>query len=113
MNAFVVEADLVLSDGLDPAAVGAAVTVELCGHWEHDGPCRWPHNSATDAARAPARLRTVFAADDDEAPEVRRRIEHALRGASAWHVVALGGRPVAEHERALAERLRTGPRAPG
>jgi hypothetical protein len=35
--AFVVEAELVLGDGFDPAAVGAAVTVELCGHWE---PCR-------------------------------------------------------------------------
>ena len=43
---------------------------------------------------------------------MRERIERALRGASAWRVVALGERPVAEHERALAERLRTGPRAP-
>jgi len=43
--AYVLEARLELDDGLDPAAVGAAVTVELCGHWEHAGPCRWPHNS--------------------------------------------------------------------
>lgn len=111
-RAYVVEADLLLSDGLDPGAVGAAVTAELCGHWEHDGPCRWPHNSAIDAAHAPARFRTLFVAGEDEAASVRARIESALRGATAWHVVALGERPVAEHERALGERLRTGPRAP-
>ena len=35
-RAFVVEAEIALSEGLDPAAVGAAVTVELCGHREHD-----------------------------------------------------------------------------
>jgi hypothetical protein len=29
-DAFVVEAELVLPEGVDPAAVGAAVTVELC-----------------------------------------------------------------------------------
>ena len=27
----------------DLAALGGAVTTALCGHWEHDGPCRWPH----------------------------------------------------------------------
>jgi hypothetical protein len=112
LRAYVVEADLVLGDGLDPGAVGAAVTAELCGHWEHEGPCRWPHNSAIDVARAPARFRTLFVAGADEAPQVRDRIERTLREASAWSVVALGARPVAEHERALSERLRTGPRAP-
>jgi hypothetical protein len=111
-SAFVVEAALLLGDGIDPAAVGAAVTTELCGHVEHDGPCRWPHNSAIDAARTPARFRTLFVAGPDEAPRVRERIERVLRYAQAWEVVALGERPVAERERALAERLRTGPRAP-
>jgi hypothetical protein len=113
VSAFVVEAGLLLGDGLDPAAVGAAVTTELCGHVEHDGPCRWPHNSAIDAAHRPARFRTLFVAGEDEARQVRDRIERALRDGSAWEVVALGERPVAGHERALADRLRTGPRAPG
>ena len=111
--AYVIEAGLVLSADLDPGAVGAAVTAELCGDWEHEGPCRWPHNSAIDDAHAPARFRTLFVADAEEATQVRERIEGALRGGSAWHVVTLGERPLAEHERALAERLRTGPRAAG
>jgi len=108
----VVEAELTLADGLDPGAVGAAVTVELCGHWEHEGPCRWPHNSEIDIERTPARFRTLFIANEAEAAEVRGRIERALRGATAWRVVALRERPVADGERALAERLRAGPRAP-
>jgi hypothetical protein len=112
VSAFVVEARLELVEGLDPAAVGAAVTVELCGHWEHEGACRWPHNSAIDAARTPALFRTLFAAGETEAQEVRERIERVLRGASAWRVVSLSERPVAKGERGLAKRLLAGPRAP-
>jgi hypothetical protein len=44
-KAFVQEALLQFDDVIDPASVGAAVTVELCGHWQHDGACRWPHNN--------------------------------------------------------------------
>lgn len=102
-----------MADGLDPAAVGAAVTVELCGHWDHDGACRWPHNSAIDAGREPARLRTLFVADPAESAAVRERIEATLRGATAWRVVSIRSRAVAEDERALAERLLGGPRAGG
>lgn len=110
-RAHVIEAELELDSGLDPAAVGAAVTVELCGHWEHDGPCRWPHNSAIDAGHAPVGFRTLFVADEAKAEVVRNRVEAALRGANAWRVVALRWREVSESERALARRLLSGPRA--
>ena len=111
--AHVLEAQLDLSDGVDPAAVGAAVTVQLCGHWEHEGPCRWPHNSEIDATREPALFRTLFVCVDADAMEVGERIEHALRGVAEWRVLALGRRPAASSERALAERLRMGARAAG
>ena len=110
-GAYVIEAQLVLDDELDPGAVGAAVTAELCGHWQHEGACRWPHNSAIETDREPALFRTLYVAAEYERDEVRDRIEHALRGAEAWQVVALRERPVAGSERALAERLRSGPRA--
>ena len=110
-RAYVIEAELVLGAGLDPAAVGAAVTVELCGHWEHAGACRWPHNSAIDDSQDPARLRTLFVADEAEATAVGERIEAALRGATAWSIVSIRARPVAMAERLLAERLLAGPRA--
>jgi predicted acylesterase/phospholipase RssA len=111
VRAFVVEARVEIATGIDPAALGGAVTAELCGHWEHEGPCRWPHNSEIDAQADPPRFRTLFVAADDEAAEVRERIERALRGAMAWTVVSVTSRPVARDERALAKRLRTGPRA--
>jgi hypothetical protein len=38
MPAYALEAEIELPEGCDPRAVGAAVTVELCGHWEHEGP---------------------------------------------------------------------------
>jgi hypothetical protein len=109
-RAHVVAAELELADGFDPAAVGAAVTTELCGDSEHAGACRWPHNNAIDTAHRPARFRTLFVADDGEAAEVSARIKAALRGGEAWMVVSLGERPVANHERALADRLAAGPR---
>lgn len=110
-SAYVVEAELALGDGFDPAAVGAAVTVELCGHWEHEGACRWPHNSAIDAQRDPARFRTLFVADESESAVVRERVEATLRRAAGWRVVSIRSRPVAKTERPLAERLLAGPRA--
>ena len=109
-DAFVVEAELVLRDGIDPAAVGAAVTVELCGHWQHAGSCRWPHNSAIETQRDRARFRTLFVADEPEAALVRERIETALRGGLGWRVLLVQSRPVAEAERVLAERLLAEPR---
>ena len=36
------QAEIELDEGRDPAAVGAAATVELCGSWDHEGACRWP-----------------------------------------------------------------------
>ena len=77
VRAFVLLADLALEASCDPAAVGAAVTVELCGGWEHDGPCRWPHHSEIDADSSPARFRTLFVADDGEADGICGRIEVA------------------------------------
>ena len=74
--AFVHEAEIQLVPGTDPAAVGAAVTTELCGHWEHEGPCRWPHNKAS----ADTTFRTLFVAPATDEEEVRERIEGALPG---------------------------------
>ncbi len=112
IRAFVVEAELVLADEFNPAAVGAAVTVELCGHWAHDGPCRWPHNSAIDAQREPARFRTLFVANDADAGIVRDRIESVLRSGAEWRLLSICPRGVAEVERPLAAKLLAGPRFP-
>jgi hypothetical protein len=101
VSGFVVEASLRLSPGCDPAAVGAAVTVALCGDWRHSGPCRWPHNNAISGSS----FRTLFVCGDGEADDVAARIESALRGSSSWEVLAVGRREVAPEEAELAERL--------
>jgi hypothetical protein len=108
--ASVVEAVLTLDEGVDPAAVGAAVTVALCGHWEHEPPCRWPHNNATVPDGGASLHRTLFVAPCEEADDVRARIEAALRAGEGWRVTKVRSRPVADDERALAERLLGGSR---
>ncbi len=110
-RAFVAEAEIALTAGVDPAAVGAAVTVELCGHWEHDGPCRWPHNNDLRAGPALATFRTLFVAEASEEEEVRERIGAALR-CGGWQVVTVRARPVDQREQALATRLLAAPRSP-
>lgn len=104
---FAYQAQLVLDDGVDPAEPGAAVTTALCGHWQHEGPCRWPHNNQLDGDS----FRTVFVADADEEQAVRSKIDDALRAAPGWSVGSSGPRGPAPDERELGRRLRAGPQA--
>ena len=68
-----------LDKDADERSPGAAVTVALCGHWEHDGSCRWPHySSITQTEKGAHRLEIEFNAPDDEFKEVTERIEAAL-----------------------------------
>ena len=50
MTQFVHEATVELADGADPRAIGGAITVALCGHWDHQPPCRWPHHTDISTA---------------------------------------------------------------
>jgi hypothetical protein len=107
-EAFVIEILLAVDPACDRRAPGGAVTVELCGHWDHEGPCRWPHNSALNDTGT---FRTVFVADPREAPTIAHRIEHALRSSTDWDVTHVTERAVNDHERELAANLLTAPRA--
>lgn len=102
MPAYVYQAQLQLDEATDPAAVGAAVTVALCGHWDHEPPCRWPHNNELGAS---GDFRTLFVAPLGEEVEVEERIAGALAAGPGWHVLRAGVRAVLPGERALAERL--------
>lgn len=112
VGAYVVEAEVQLDDGCDPAALGAAVTLELCGAIEHKGPCRWPHNSEIDTAASPVLFRTLYSCEVQDEVDVRMQIEASLRAGDGWHVLSVRPRDIARSERALAQRLRGGPRAP-
>ena len=104
-DAYVVEATLRLAEGTDPREPGAAVTVELCGAVDHDGPCRWPHNNEIAPAGDTTAFRTLFIAVPEEAPEVRERIKAALHGDGGWAVERIGSREVRSDEEQLADRL--------
>lgn len=108
------QAMVTLGSGGDPAALGGAVTVGLCGHWEHDGPCALPHHSSSEPVGDHTRLRTVFCADTADEPEVRRRIDAALAPGSkagpdgattCWTVLSSGPGQLRDEERMLGERL--------
>ena len=104
-SAIAVDVYLALTDGTDARAPGGAVTVALCGHWEHDGPCRWPHNSRINAGSHPVRLRIVLVVPDDERAEALGRVEAGLRGDSRWCVRSFGLSVISADEEDLAKRL--------
>ena len=63
----------------DLRAPGGAITVALCGSWEHEPPCPLaPHHTAAERDGEVVRLRVLFAAEPGDELEVRRRITEAL-----------------------------------
>lgn len=111
---FVHEATLEPAAESNLDAIGAAVTAGLCGHWQHEPPCRWPHNNAVEPAEpGRARFRTVFVAAAEDEVEVRARIDGALRrgeltsdeGSATWRVVRSGPRDATSAEVDLGDRL--------
>jgi hypothetical protein len=105
---FAHEARLRLGD-VEPGEVGAAVTTALCGHYGHDGPCRWPHNNDIRSVEGGAEFRTVFVAAPNDEAEVRSLVDAALNGDPRWAVVGSRARDLTTDERALGERLATTP----
>ena len=99
-------ADVAFSAEADARAPGGAVTVALCGSWDHEGSCRWPHQTSVDASLTPAPVRVVFVADDDELVDVRRTIESALGSGDGWTAVAMRVDTLTADETKLVERLR-------
>lgn len=104
---FVHEVRVILGAGADPEVIGAAVTEALCGDWDHQPPCRWPHHTSIDAEAGFTVARTVFLARRREAEEVRRRIDVRMSDGrlvgpdgrpSAWQHMRSGGVPPSPDE---------------
>jgi hypothetical protein len=79
---FVHHATLVMSSEADVDAPGAAVTLELCGSWDHKPPCPLPHHTHAERTGTTVSLRVVFATEPENEEDVRRRIDEALRTGS-------------------------------
>lgn len=65
-----------------PAALGGAVTTALCGHWEHDGPCRWQHFTSPEVDGDSVVVTVCFDAPAEEEGQVRGLIRSALAAGS-------------------------------
>ncbi len=99
----------------DIRAPGAAITVALCGHWEHEPPCPLaPHHTHAERDAGEARLRIVFAAERADELEVRRRIDAALGAGelsgpaevvTRWELVTSAAAAARETEREQTERV--------
>jgi hypothetical protein len=78
-QAFVHDAVVTMEAGGDMRAPGGAVTVALCGHWDHEPPCPLaPHHTSAQRSGNQVELRVLFAAEPAAEAAVRRRIETAL-----------------------------------
>jgi hypothetical protein len=114
-EAFAHHAVVSLDRGGDAGAPGAAITVALCGHWEHEPPCPLaPHHTAAEQVGPRLHLRTLFVTDAAEEAEVRRRIDGALAGGelagptgepTRWTLIEATASAVRPEERDHAERL--------
>jgi len=95
---FAHEAVLMMDVAADHCAPGAAITVALCGHWRHDGPCPLaPHHTRAERDGEVVRLRTLFAAAPEQEADIRQRIDQALAagtlaGAATLRAGTLSGR---------------------
>jgi len=114
-RAFAHAAVLALQPGADRRAPGGAVTLALCGSWEHEPPCPLaPHHTAVEGPDDALDVRVVFAVHAEAEDEVRRRIDGALAGgettgpdgtASRWRLVEAGPDELRDGERDLGARL--------
>lgn len=81
---FAHDAVLAMESEQDLRAPGGAITVALCGSWEHAPPCPLaPHHTTAEREGDVVRLRVLFAAEPGDEPEVRRRIADALAAGQA------------------------------
>jgi hypothetical protein len=78
-QAFAHDAVLIMPEDANTQAPGAAITVALCGHWQHEPPCPLaPHHTRAERINGKVLLRTLFAAEPDQESTIRRRIDQAL-----------------------------------
>jgi hypothetical protein len=76
---FAHDAQLALGPDADERAPGAAVTVALCGSWDHEGPCPVaPHHTSTRRHGDDLAVHVLFAVEPGDEDAVRSGIVAAL-----------------------------------
>lgn len=84
-SAFAHDAVVILHPGGDTAGPGGAITVALCGRFDHEPPCPLaPHHTAAEpGADGRLTLRVLFAPEISQEKGARDLIERALRSGRA------------------------------
>ena len=113
-HAFAQDAVLSMEPEADERAPGAAVTLALCGHWDHDPPCPLaPHHVGIQRRGDDLKVRVLFVTSPDAEYEVRDRIRRALSGlwplpeefSTSWKLLDCRPSEVRKDELQHAERL--------
>ncbi len=82
-TSFAHDAVLAVEPGGDLAAPGGAVTLALCGVFDHPPPCPLaPHHTRAERRGDDVLVRVLFAAEPGDEHEVRARIDAALAAGS-------------------------------
>jgi hypothetical protein len=118
-QAYAHDAVVVLDPGGDPDAPGGAITVALCGHWDHPPPCPLaPHHTAAAATGQTVQLRVLFATEAANVKRVRALIGDALAfgrqagpdgRTTTWRLRSEGAGPLRQNEEDHAARLAANP----
>jgi hypothetical protein len=113
--AYAHDAVVELEPGGDERSLGGAITVALCGHWEHEPPCPLaPHHTAATRDGDQVQLRILFAVEPEREERVREGIGEALAtGAlsgpeervTRWRLVTSAPGAVRPEEATHADRL--------
>jgi hypothetical protein len=113
--AYAHDAVVTLDPGGDSRAPGGAITVALCGHWDHQPPCPLaPHHTDAAPCDDTLRLRVLFAAEPKDERRVRELITLALSSGrmtgpdgkvTSWMVNSNGASSVRPDEADHAARL--------
>lgn len=78
-QAYAHDAVVTMQPGGSPNALGGAITVALCGHWDHEPPCRLaPHYVTALPDGENVTLRILFATEPANERRVRALIGEAL-----------------------------------
>ena len=114
-HAFALDAVVQLGPGGDERAPGGAVSLALCGSWEHEGPCPVaPHRTTAERTGQVVALRVLYACSPEAEPDVRATIIAALAGArldhpearsTTWELSSCVPGDILPGEHDLAERL--------
>lgn len=110
-------AEVRLDVGTDARALGGAVTLALCGSWDHTPPCPLAahHTQVVEGDDGRHHVRVVFACEPEVEDEVRDIVNEALGHGSLltpdgelvrWRLTGYGAGELRDDENGLGDRLR-------